>query len=174
MPGFQIGQGTGPSNTVETLRQHRWLIQTLGPIAIGPDAGGTPPLLAESLQLPNVIIEEQTIQAALIKYKFAKSVSWEDASVTFYDTDNLLSKLLDWRNLVYTNVAGIKEHGGANGYKKDSIFKLLDGIGKEKVTLTLRHSWPKSISHGPLSYGSTDIKLITVTLSYDFAIGPGD
>ena len=123
-------------------------------------------LIAESLQLPNVTIEEQLIKGALITYKFASGVKWEDATITFYDTEKLLGQLESWRDIVYTNAEGIKSHVD---YKRDSSFELLDGKGQELVELKLKNSWPKSIAHGPLSYGSSDIKIITLTLSYDFA-----
>jgi hypothetical protein len=162
MPGFNIGgQGNGPSNVVEIHRQHRWAIQTFGDIR--PD---NEILIAESLQLPNVNIEEQIIQGALLSYKFAKVVKWDDATVTFYDTRQLLSRLQEWRDEVYTVESGLGTH---TTYKKDSSFFLLDGEDGPTVELTLKNSWPKIIAHGPLSYGSSDLKIVTVTLSYDYA-----
>lgn len=164
MPGFNIGgSGEGPPNTVETLRQHRWRILTLGPVGARESSRL---VIAQSLQLPNVNIEEQVIQGALIAYKFAKTVKWDDATVTFYDTFGLLRELETWRDEVYTDAAGIQSH---SDYKQDSEFELLRADGEVDVRIRLKNSWPKNIAHGPLSYGSSDIKIITLTLSYDYA-----
>ena len=170
MPGFNLsgntglatlGRGNSPTNRQETLRQHRWLVKRLGPIQVENKV-----LIAQSFTLPNVDIDIQEIQGALIKYKFAKSVSWDNAQVVFYDTFGALEKLNSWRDLVYTNFGGIGSH---KNYKKETIIELLDGAGKRQLRFCLQNSWPKKISHGPLSYVSSEIKLITLDLVYDFA-----
>lgn len=166
MPGFKIGgAGDGPSSGIETLRQHRWLITKLGPI-------GTENLLvARDLVLPEYRIDRQEILGGLIYYKFAKSVKWEDISVTFYDTGKILDELCKWKQLVYDNSSGIKKHSPNGGYKQDCIFELLDGTGSPLNTITAKNAWPASIAQGQLSYTSTEIKVVTVTLAYDFAEG---
>ena len=170
MPGFFIngsgGDQLSPSNTIETHRKHRWLIEKLGPI----DSFETAALIAESVQLPEVDIEQHDIKAALLTYKYAKGVKWGDATITFYDTTQILSTIeKEWRDLVYTNAAGVLKHTpGSNGYKQDTTLQQLDGKGAIVRRLTLKNSWPRKIAHGPLSYGSSDIKLVTITLALDF------
>ena len=169
MPGFFIngvgGDLLDPSNTVETHRQHRWAIEKLGPIDFVFDF-----LIAESVQLPEVEIEQHQIKGSVLTYKYAKGVRWSDATITFYDTDNLLDSLeTSWRDLVYTNDLGVRTHGAGNdGYKQDTVILQLDGSGKNIRKLKLKNSWPRRISHGPLSYGSSDIKLVTLVLALDF------
>ena len=47
MPGFNIGgAGDGPANTIEVLRQHRWIIENMGPI------GQENRLVARDITLP--------------------------------------------------------------------------------------------------------------------------
>ena len=171
MPGFIIGGQPGgegarePANTVETLRAHRWKIVNLNDEISGDVFG--PDIIAESLQLPNVDIEVQEVKGALITYKFAKSVRWDDVTVTFYDTAKLLPRLIEeWRDKVYTNEKGIRPH---KGYKVDAAFELLDGAGNSQLKVTLKNSWIRRIMHGPLSYASSDIKIVTLIISYDFA-----
>lgn len=167
MPGFNIGGGsTGsqPSNQEEVNRNHRWRIITLGENLISRDRL----VFAKTLQLPSFSIEEESVMGAHIKYKFAKCVNWEDVVVTFYDTDDLLDLLIEWQNKVFDNQAGIKL---ANDYKRRSAFALTDGDGTESdIKYQLINSWPKSISHSQLSYEDSEIKLINLTLSYDFAV----
>ena len=166
MPGFNIGAGAGgsePSNTTELNRNHRWRIISLGENTIPRQSL----IFAKSLQLPGFTIEEETVQGAAIRYKFAKIVSWEDVTITFYDNVGLVDNLLKWQNLVYDSGAGIKL---ANDYKKSSSFELTDGNGATAgPTYFLINSWPKSLSHSQLSYEDSEIKLINLTLSYDWA-----
>jgi hypothetical protein len=162
MPGFNIdGGGNGPPGTIDVLMQYRWEIQQLGPIA-----DRTVRLLAREMVLPESKIDVQEILGGLIYYKFAKSVKWENISVTFYDTMDTLKELIAWRDKIYTNQGGIKVH---SNYKQDSIFLLQDGLGNTLKTITAKGSWPVSIAQGPLSYASSDAKIITVTLAYDYA-----
>ena len=142
MPGFIIGGAEAniegvSSNTVETHRQHRWRIIKLGPIDFSLEF-----LVAQSFQLPNVNIEVQEIKAALLTYKFAKAVNWDNASVTFYDALPTLDRLETlWRNKVYSNEDGIKSH---KDYKFDTIIELLDGAGKATIKFILKRASVRS------------------------------
>jgi hypothetical protein len=161
MPGFNIKTGDGPSNTQEFLRQNRWRIKQLGPVTDQDVV-----LFARDLNLPEYRIDQQEILGGLLYYKFAKSVKWQDVQVTLYDINKTLDELIKWRDQVYTNAAGIQVH---STYKKDSIFELLDGNGSPLKKITLKNSWPVSIAQGQLTYTSSEVKLITITLAYDFA-----
>lgn len=165
MPGFNIrggGDGGEPPNTEETNRAHRWMIISLGENTVSNENT----LFAKTLVLPGFTVEEEVITSAAIKYKFAKTVNWEDVSIAFYDTLNLFPQLIEWQNLVYTENAGIQP---ANSYKLRSIFSQTDNTGEPINQFTLHNSWPKSLTHSPLSYESSDIKLVDLVLSYDFA-----
>lgn len=174
MPGFNI---TGdepnarelPPHTLETNREHRWRIVQLGPIDFDNER-----FLAESVLFPNVDIQQQEINASLLTYKFAKNVRWDDVTITLYDTQSLYQSLeLQWLNKVFTNIAGIRSHAAPmqSGYKQDTILELLDGDGRvlPGQTFTLKGSWPRRISHGNISFSSSAIKLLTLTIAYDFA-----
>lgn len=165
MPGFAITgtEGRGPSNTQETFRTHRWRVQKLGPIRAESD----PALfLAKELQLPNFSVDQDTVTGASLVYKYAKNINFEDVTISFYDTEDIISELKGWRDTIWTPEEGLRESGS---YKDTSIFLLLDGSGETLRTFTLINSWPKKISHGPLSYTSSDIKYVQVTLAYDWA-----
>lgn len=164
MPGFNIGGGDNndPSSRSEVNRAHRWRIITLGENLINRDEL----VFAKTLQLPNFAVEEEMITSAAIKYKFAKTVNWEDVTVQFYDSLGLFSELEKWRSLVWTPTDGIKP---ASEYKKQSMFGLTQGDGSITHSFVLHGSWPKTITHSALSYESSDFKYIDLVLSYDFA-----
>lgn len=169
MPGFNIGSGNSgdPSPNTEVHRAHRWRIETLGALQ---NTGNF--LYAKTLQLPNFSVDEETYIGASVKYKFAKVINWEDVTVTFYDVIGLYEQLFGWQNQVFTPNEGIKP---ADDYKEESRFVQTDGMGEQAgPRYILKNSWPKTISHSPLSYESSEIKLITLVLSYDYAdIQPG-
>jgi hypothetical protein len=165
MPGFNI-QGSGnnsPNHLVEFHRAHRWIIEALGTEPTQPKER----LYAQSIQLPSVTFEEEKIKSgAAVEYKIAKKASWQDFTIKFYDVYGLYKLFDTWQKKVWNADAGI---GRANDYKSDVILVLTDGEGKEKQKYTAFGAYPKSITHGDLSYASSDVKLLTVTYSYDFA-----
>jgi hypothetical protein len=165
MPGFNIGgggSGKEPSITSDIKRVHRWRIDQLGELIINRDVHQ----YAQSLTWPNISIDEETVMGAAINYKFAKAASFDDVTIAFYDADYVFSNLETWFKLIYTPNSGI---GMANEYKKDSKFTLTDGMGEQLDTVTLKNSWPKSISHSQLTYDNSELKLVNLTLSYDWA-----
>lgn len=171
MPGFNIGGGgadnTEPSPFIETHRAHRWRISQLGDLALG-DLG----LYAKTLSLPGFTVEEEIISSSALKYKFAKMVNWEDVVIEFYDVFGLFDLLVEWQGLVFTPENGI---GVANDYKKNCVFQLtsgsgdnMDANGNSLPVFTLNGAWPKQLTHSPLSYENSELKTISLVLSYDY------
>lgn len=164
MPGFNINSSDPaepspmPGNDIH--RAHRWRIVSLGDVN-----SRTAFLYAKSLVLPGFTVEEEIVNGAAIKYKFAKMVNWEDVSIEFYDVFGVFESLQKWQDQVYTPDGGIQPAGS---YKKTSSFVLTDGSGKDIRPFTLHGSWPKQLSHSPLSYESSELKLVSLVLSYDF------
>ncbi len=159
-----VDNGVGPSNTQEILRNHRWLIKQLGPI--NPDKL----IFAKEVSLPELRIDRQEILAGLNWYKFAKSTKWEDVTVSLYDEGTLLADIGNWRDQVYTPDGGIQSH---DTYKQDCVFSLLNGDGLSVYDVTLTGAWPANISHSKLSFSDNQIKLITLTIAYDYATFKG-
>lgn len=168
MPGFIVGGGGGPGppNGIETLRNHRWAIDNFGPLS-GNDA-----IVARDLQLPDLKIERQEILGGLLWYKYAKAVKWDDAVVVFYDDGKISAAVQKWISQVYSNATGIGSHNPSSGYKSRCKFNLLAGDGSTKSSITLFNAWPVSKSEGKLSYTDSQLKLLTVTLAFDWAEGP--
>lgn len=164
MPGFMIGgQGQGPSATMETLRDYRWLITRLGPM------NREVLKIARDVTLPDYKVDVLEVLGTFLYYKFAKSVKWDDVSITFYDNGQVLGEMYKWRDMVFDNLSGIKVHTPGQGYKRDAEIQLLDGKGSALNTITLKNAWPKSVSQGKLTMASTKIKQITIILAYDYA-----
>lgn len=165
MPGFNI-QGMNPlgiKHNTEFHRNHRWTILNLGVPGAQPEER----LYAKSIQLPSLVLDEENIQSgAAVLYKIAKKAKWQDITVKFYDVYGLYEHFRKWQDRIWNPNQGI---GLAANYKSLVEFALTDGMGEEKQIYTAYGAYPKSVTHGELSYDNSDIKLLTVTYSYDFA-----
>jgi hypothetical protein len=168
MPGFKIdgyGNSDNIPNTIEIARSHRWRIENLGPIQQPENK-----LVARDLTLPTWKPERLEILGTTLYYKYAKNIKWEDVTVIFYDNYKIGTEIDRWRDRVHTNIDGIKKHGAGNqGYKLECEFHEIDGRANIKRKLKLFGAWPTNINYGKLSYTDTSLKVIELTLAYDYA-----
>lgn len=169
MPGFNvqgIGDPKGGSSTQEFAYTYTWKIFEM----FGSAATGDSDLLvnAKDVTLPTFSVGIETQQGASLEYKFAKNVSYDDVKVTFYDAiyPSLLDLMIKWRKTVWTDEVGLKT---AEQYKKNSRFDILGPSGVEVSRWNLIGSWPSTIRHGELTYTSSDVKIVEVTVTYDYA-----
>jgi hypothetical protein len=116
--------------------------------------------------LPTFTINKESYVPSSLEYKFAKSVSWDDIKVSWYDSTGLLAVMKEWRELVWTPETGLKM---ADDYKKLSVIHNFLPTGKKVNTWTLHNSWPSLIRHGELTYTSSEVKIVEVTVTYDWA-----
>lgn len=169
MPGFAVqgiggraGSGVGGVPTQEFLYNYTWEIFQL--------LGNSNNLLiySKEMTLPTFSVGIENQQGASLEYKFAKSVSWDDIKITFYDSSGLIAILKEWRTSVWTVFQGLAT---ADAYKKISSMGVYtpewDIIKGQLWNLT--GSWPSTIRHGDLTYTSSDVKIVEVTITYDFA-----
>lgn len=187
MPGFNITGDSGPSNkNVEFHRSHRWIIEDLGfPIGSGSDTQGLPgstrtraaspgapagaaqlALYAQSIQLPAVEFEEEKIESASLVYRVAKRANWKPVTAKFYDVWGLYQIFEEWQRKIWNVSRGIQ---AAVDYKGQPVFALTDGAGEVKQRYTLMGAYPSNITHGDLSYTESNVKLLVVTYSFDYA-----
>jgi hypothetical protein len=178
MPGFKIGDKDGGGNPgdansadskllgKDVKRSHRWRIVKLGTIDNNPILSQDELLFAKSVTMPNIGFEEHYVLGGSIAYKFATRPEFGDLVLAFYDLDGIEPKIRRWQELVWRPAQGV---GVANEYKDEVILYLTDGFG-EPVDDAWKfiNAWPKIINHGELVYDSSDFKLITMTISYDW------
>lgn len=171
MPGFKINDvGKGAPASVKPIMSYSWEVTSLGSGkgAIDKDLL----IFSESCTLPRFTATKEEVQGAVLTYKYASGVKWEDVKLTFYDVVPEKSKttiavaLDDWRDKVYTSEQGL---GMANDYKQDSILSIIDATGAGIYKWTLHGSWPSSIGDSQLTYTSSNVKLVDVTITYDDA-----
>jgi hypothetical protein len=127
-------------------------------------------LLAKEATLPTFTITKDTVDGSSLVYKYAGMVTWEDIRITFYDMVvgfNKASQIIkDWREKVWSATTGLKS---PSDYKKDSVIKVYNLDFTSSSTWTLHGSWPQVVKEGDLTYTATEIKVIDVTIAYDWA-----
>jgi hypothetical protein len=169
MPGFKITGNEGdslPPPDPDVKRAHRWRIEKFGFIDNAPILSAEELLLAKSVTMPTFGFEEQNVLGGSIPYKFATKPAFGDLVIAFYDLIGLEPKIRKWREAVWKPAQGI---GMADAYKDEVIIYLTDGQGTPvDDAWGFINAWPKVINHGELTYDSSDFKLLTVTISYDF------
>lgn len=177
MPGFQVNAigdfsrpgGAHPIGTADFYYKYGFGITQL--FAGGGNTGFSPsnalPLIyLRDATLPTFSVEKEYVEGANLEYKFAKSVKWEDVRIAWYDTDGLVNIMRTWRESVWTPEGGIQS---PSTYKTDSYLNTYLPNGAVEVSWWLVNSWPSSIRHGELTYTESDVKLVEVTLTYDWA-----
>ena len=164
MPGFKVGFESveGIDAKTEFYYTYTWEV----PLILGSTTKRNELIILRECTTPTFTVNKESYTGASLEYKFAKSVAWEDVKLTWYDTKGLIDRIRDWRRTVWTASEGLKT---AKEYKKNSQISCFLPDSTGVFGWILRNSWPSSIRNGELTYTNSDIKVVEVTLSYDWA-----
>ncbi len=170
MPGFVIPGIEGGHRKAQTSRREYYYNYFWEIIKLfeSPewDSSASPVIALRDATLPTFTVNKETYQGASLEYKFAKGVTWEDIKVAWYDSEGLLDVMKLWRGNVWSPECGLSD---ANHYKRESIIEYYLPSGRKTARWTLKNSWPSQIRHGDLTYTSSDVKIVEVTITYDWA-----
>lgn len=164
MPGFMIdGRGgkVSASPDSDLLRDHRFKLVTF----MDKDASQLPLALIKDVDLPEKVVETLEIKCPGTTYKFAKSVSYGDLKLTFYGTKELATLFKELEEKVHTTKNGIADF---DEYLKEVGFQMYDGEGSELVNFKFKGCWISNTQWGACSYGSSEIKLITIIVKCNY------
>ena len=179
MPGFNVsglGGGdfqSGRSAAIKPVYNYTWDIDSL----FEEYPSNVNRILAKDATLPVFTIGKETVDGSSLVYKYAGMVTWEDIRITFYDVViagdspgspqlKTSTVLKNWREKVWSSKTGLKS---LTDYKKDSKSVTYTLDWAVKSIWTLHGSWPSTVKEGDLTYTSTEIKVVEVTISYDWA-----
>ena len=170
MPGFIINghggmpvDGNGAPDNTEYYYTYTWEIENFYEFQSYSNIGISH---CKTMTLPTFNVAQETVMGASLEYKFAKSVNWADVKVAWYDTSGFLDTMKKWRKTVWSPKQGF---AAVNTYKKESRFRTFLPDGEEAQTFRLINSWPSVIKYGDLTYTNSDVKMVEVTLTYDWA-----
>lgn len=168
MPGFRVGFETGDVNrslpaTTKFYYNYTWEI----PEILGTVSNRFNQLIAlRDMTTPAFTANKETFISTSVEYKYAKSITWEDVKITFYDTEGLINIIKSWRSSVWKETHGLMS---ASGYKKNTNIRCFLPDDTKGYGWKLIGSWPSSIRSGDLTYTSSDVKVVEVNLTYDYA-----
>ena len=163
VPGFQIKDlGDNVPTTTDYYYTYTWSIPTI----IGLNGQLPPLVLLKDATTPTFTANRESFVASSLEYKFAKSVVWEDIKLTWYDSVGLINIISEWRRSVWTANEGLKP---ASSYKKNTTLECVLPTAGKPYAWNLIGSWPSQIRSGDLTYTNSDVKLVEVTVTYDWA-----
>jgi len=171
MPGFNAGAIGDPSGLPleqKPFYTYTWELASLG----GFSPNKFLPLISlRECTLPAFAFGKEEVQGASLNYKYASDVTWDDVRLTFYDMPRkgvLLQPILEgWSAEVWNCAAGI---GYASDYKNDTKITVFNADKTAEYDWTMYGSWPSTIRDGELSYTTSDIKIVEVIVTYDWAV----
>jgi hypothetical protein len=171
MPGFKINnEGDGPSALQESVRTHRWKFEFRG-----GDIGRLNDIAvyASTCQRPSVEVATTIIHQGINQAHFPAKYKWSPINVKFYEivhqdggltTREMFefwsSKIvqLDNHKIKFPQPAGVT-----------GVVTLLSGTNDKIYTYTLYNVWPSKIDPAEMTYSSSEISTVQVTLTYDAA-----
>ncbi|MBW2149328.1 MAG: hypothetical protein JRI22_20190 [Deltaproteobacteria bacterium] len=167
MPGFKAAGGLpGVNSKAEFHRVHRWVIEDLGfPIDIAHMASNPIEfrMYAQSITLPELQFETKPGPGASLDYPIAVKAVFDAVTIKMYDIYGLHKVFEKWQDKIWNQKDGIQ---AINEYAGRTKFQLIGGDGALMRRYTLSNAFPKHISHGELTYTSSDIKLLTITYAF--------
>ena len=171
MPGFAVAPENVNFNDNNPLAPSRadyyYTYTWYAPVIQGWGVSDAQSLIhLKEASLPTYTANVEKYIGGSVEYKFAKSVSWDDIKLSWYDTVGLLPVIREWRMRVWSPAYGLRS---ANEYKALTTLTCFLPNGDREYSYLLYGSWPSSIKHGDLTYSNSDVKSIDVTLTYDYA-----
>ncbi len=163
--GGQVGSGS-PRDTTEYYYNYTWEIFRLFEDDDLSARGAGAIINARDIDLPTFSANMDSLVGASLEYKWAKSVVWEDIKISWYDTVGLIDVMKKWRKRIWSQDKGLQV---GSDYKRLSEIHVFDSTWDNEVNWKLINSWPKIIKHGSLTYTQSDVKLVEVTVAYDWA-----
>lgn len=175
MPGFNVAplgggySGSGPSNTLEIRRKHRWVFQTLG-----RGAGAWSPaelLLLQSVSRPSFKMEEMEMHHNQEKVYLAGKQEWEPVTMKWYDSEqspDISRGVYHWLETVVNLNSLSVAH--PRFYKREAVLEMIDGTGQASERWAMYGTWPSSVKWNELSYSESELLTIEATMRYDRAV----
>lgn len=163
LPGFNInGQGSGPSSTIDTARQHRWKFTAFDPIK-------DILLFAHKCGRPGPEFDKIIMHHGQDHINFPGKNRWPPIEISFYQVvggaNDVAGAIYDWWTKSVVNLSKSK----INLIKRTCELQQLDGKGVGVYVYTMYGCYVSKISPDDLDYSSSAISEITFTLEMDKA-----
>ena len=154
----------------------QWRFEVLLPEVDGMDLGEYS-YLCKSIKLPEINYEAITLNHINKKIKLKGKGEWADIEMTLYDqidspsTSHLIYHWIDELNGDYFNPESRRHpfSTDGSGYKRDFKIKITDPKDEIVGEWEIKGAIITKASFGDMDYASDELKLINLTIAYDFA-----
>ena len=131
---------------------------------------GIPSFMIKTANRPKIESEVVELDHINLKRKIKGKSNWTDITITLYDpiVPSGAQSVMEWIRTSHESITG--RDGYADFYKKNIDFYMLGPVGDKVEQWKLVGAWISSAEFGDVDWSSNEPVMITLTLTYDYAI----
>ena len=131
---------------------------------------GIPSYMIKTANRPKLESEVVELDHINTKRKIKGKSNWTDITITLYDpvVPSGAQSVMEWIRTSHESITG--RDGYADFYKKNIDFYMLGPVGDKVEQWKLVGAWISSAEFGDVDWSSNDPVMITLTITYDYAI----
>jgi len=131
---------------------------------------GIPSFMVKTANRPKLESEVVELDHINLKRKIKGKSNWTDITITLYDpiVPSGAQSVMEWIRSGHESITG--RDGYADFYKKNIDFYMLGPVGDKVEQWKIVGAWISSAEFGDVDWSSTDPVMISLTLTYDYAI----
>jgi len=131
---------------------------------------GIPSYMVKTANRPKLESEVVELDHINLKRKIKGKSNWTDITITLYDpiVPSGAQSVMEWIRTGHESITG--RDGYADFYKKNIDFYMLGPVGDKVEQWKIVGAFISSAEFGDMDWSSNDPVMITLTLTYDYAI----
>ena len=131
---------------------------------------GIPSFMIKTANRPKIESEVVELDHINLKRKIKGKSNWTDITITLYDpiVPSGAQSVMEWIRSGHESITG--RDGYADFYKKNIDFYMLGPVGDKVEQLKLVGAFISSAEFGDVDWSSNEPVMITLTITYDYAI----
>ncbi len=131
---------------------------------------GIPSFMVKTANRPKIESEVVELDHINLKRKIKGKSNWTDITITLYDpiVPSGAQSVMEWVRSSHESITG--RDGYADFYKKNIDFYMLGPVGDKVEQWKLVGAFISSAEFGDVDWSSNEPVMITLTITYDYAI----
>jgi hypothetical protein len=131
---------------------------------------GIPSYMVKTANRPKLESEVVELDHINLKRKIKGKSNWTDITITLYDpiVPSGAQSVMEWIRTGHESITG--RDGYADFYKKNIDFYMLGPVGDKVEQWKIVGAWISAAEFGDVDWSSNDPVMISLTLTYDYAI----
>lgn len=131
---------------------------------------GIPSFMVKTANRPKLESEVVELDHINLKRKIKGKSNWTDITITLYDpiVPSGAQSVMEWIRTSHESITG--RDGYADFYKKNIDFYMLGPVGDKVEQWKIVGAWISSAEFGDVDWSSNDPVMISLTITYDYAI----